>query len=723
MYVKEFFVLNERAQDKLYFMVPKFGYNGYGELVYYRTYSRLKHDKSQEQWPDTVLRVINGVMTIRKDWYIRNFINWDEKYWQDFAEKMAISMFNMHWLPPGRGLWAMGTNHVFKIGSMALNNCGYVTLRGNKNLGNAYHWMMDVLMLGVGVGFGVDRDGLEAHKPQGEDHVVIADSREGWIDTTMMILNSYLFPDRRRIIPDYSEIRPEGAPIKGFGGKASGPEPLKVLHKQIAESFDRYSRNMITETQLKTDIANQIGKCVVAGNVRRSAELGMASINNRDFMNLKDYAKYPERAGWGYMSNNSVVLKDDDDFERTDEVARRVIDNQDLGIANLRNFKRGRLNGKKRETRRDNAIGLNPCGEITLEDYELCNLVKTFPTACPKDSDWFQALKYATFYASTTSLLPTHRPETNAVVGRNRRIGVDYSDHNNWVQTTSLNHVIRSLRTGYKIVRRVNKFLASEAGVPESIKVTTVAPGGTVPKLVGVVSGIGYPTFNETLRRTTVAVNHDMRRVLDDAGVPCEPSVTDPKGTLIYEYPIYQKGTPASQVTLWEQAVNLVIVQREWADNAVSNTLYYKPMWEVHCSYTDPNAVFDTLDDYGYVTEHDFEVIEKMAENQQMTIVGKFKLEKKWGKYQLSFYNNKHEENEIPKVLAYLSTNIKSCSLLPHTKDGAYQQMPESGLTSQEYTDRLEAIGERDWSEFSGSDGIDNRYCVGDTCELTFGGK
>lgn len=706
MYVKEFFVLNERAQDRLMFMTPTFGYNGYGELVYRRTYSRLKHDGTQENWGDTILRVVNGVMTIRKDWYIRNYIHWDEEKWQAFAEKFAVSMFKMYWLPPGRGLWVMGTPHVFKIGSMALNNCGYVTLRHNDCLANAYHWMMDALMLGVGVGFGVDRNNIKAYKPQGTYYYEIPDSREGWIDSTAMLLNAFLMPGRSLPKFIYDKIRPKGSPIRGFGGKASGPDPLRLLHEQIGSGFERYMAGMMTETQLKTDIANQIGVCVVAGNVRRSAELGMTSINNRDFLNLKQYDKYPERAGWGYMSNNTVVLNQDEDFERLGDVARRVILNGEPGIANHRNFKRGRLNGKKKETRRDYAIGLNPCGEITLEDFELCNLVKTFPTNCPKDADWFDAVRYATFYASTTSLLPTHRPETNAVVGRNRRIGVDYSDHNRWVQTTSLNHVIRGLRTGYKIVRKTNRLLAREAGVPESIKVTTVAPGGTVPKLVGVVSGIGYPTFNETLRRTTVARNHEICAILDAAGVPSVPSATDPVGTLVYEYPIRQRGTPAEDVSLWEQAVNLVIVQREWADNAVSNTLYFRPMWRLVKKMTD----FEDMPLHVVPNE--------LSEGETYVEEKSYKITRKYGEYHYYEYNENHEEDQIEKVLAALSPNIKSLSLLPHSAKGVYAQMPEEGISVQEYDDRVAAIGEFDWSKFGNSDGIDNRYCQGDVCEL-----
>ena len=117
-FVTEHFSLNAESLDKLAQLVPEFGYDGFGEIVFYRTYSRHKANGRQENWHDVVTRVINGTMTIRKDWYAKNFIEWDEDYWQRYALRMAIAMFKMYWLPAGRGMWAMGTQFIYERGSM-----------------------------------------------------------------------------------------------------------------------------------------------------------------------------------------------------------------------------------------------------------------------------------------------------------------------------------------------------------------------------------------------------------------------------------------------------------------------------------------------------------------------------------------------------------------------------------------------------------------------------
>src|SRR4051812_41844899 len=124
MFVKHRFELDAYTCDLLRDMESPFGYDGFGEFIFYRTYSR-DINGFQETWADCIIRVINGTFSIRKDWYLRNYIPWDEKKWQIVARKMAISAFKMEWLPPGRGLWAMGTDFIYERGGMALYNCAY----------------------------------------------------------------------------------------------------------------------------------------------------------------------------------------------------------------------------------------------------------------------------------------------------------------------------------------------------------------------------------------------------------------------------------------------------------------------------------------------------------------------------------------------------------------------------------------------------------------------
>lgn len=711
MFVKERFYINDRTEDLIRSLVPKFGYNGFGEFLFYRTYSRIKPDGGQENWADCCIRVANGTFSIRKDHYKKNHIHWDENYWQNYAKKFILSMFNMLWLPPGRGLWAMGTDFIYERGSMALQNCGYVEL--GDNLGDDLSWMMDALMCGVGVGFEpIRNDEMRVYRPVGTFDFVIPDTREGWAYATKLLADAFIKPNQKLPIFDYSLLRAAGLPIKGFGGISSGPGPLRKLHEQMVEEFEKYKTRPEYDTvYLKTNLANMIGCCVVAGNVRRSAELCKGKITDQTFLDLKDYDKFPEREAYGWMSNNSVELKDDEDFHFLSEIAKRVVKNGEPGFINRQNMKLGRIGKKMKGLRKDKASGFNPCGEQQLEDKELCTLVETLPTNCKDEQEWYEACEFATFYASTVTLLPTHQSNTNRVMARNRRIGVGIIDFTGWKHKEPLNKIVKYLRKGYDTVRKTNKKYNAEAGIPEAIRVTTVKPGGTTPKLAGKTSGCGHPTFDYTIRRVRVAKNSPVHKILIKANVPYEEDYYD-KYTDVFEWPILQgPAKPATEVSLWEQAMNLVLLQREWSDNAVSNTLYFKPKWQLIESID--NDFENRLSFYvGRINAHYI-----LSHKKEWIAPERYKIRFKYGDIQVYEYNANHEEFDIEPVLTHIAPLTKSVTVLPHSAKGAYRQMPEEGTSREDYYNRLCAIKSIDWSELSGSEGIDERYCTGGICE------
>lgn len=734
MYIKHFFELSKETCDYLKSLPVKFGYGLVSEVCFYRTYSRKRKDGGQESWADVVIRVINGTFSIRKNHYLNNTIEWKESEIQTYARDMAISMFNLEWCPPGRGLWAMGTDFVAERGSMALYNCSFTKLTSHE-FAEDMRWFMECLMCGVGVGFEPTPHEIPLYDKPKVAMYQIPDSREGWAESVKLAIANYTRygekpefinspeePDVWHTTFDYSLIRPKGMPIKGFGGVASGPEPLMRLHEAIAEQFEAYKSGERTAVELKTNIANLVGVCVIAGNVRRSAELGMASINDEVFLDLKDYDKYPHRESYGYMSNNTTKFFENKDFEKLGLVAERVPVRGEPGVANIRNFKYGRI-GKRNKypVRKDAATGLNPCGEITLEHREVCNIVETFPTKCATPRDWYRACEYATVYCSSVSLLPTHEESTNAVMLRNRRIGVGLADYANWIVSESLHKVISYMNKGYKVVTQTNRKWNSEAGVPEAIKKTTVKPGGTVPKLPGCVSGIGSPTFNETLRRISVAKDHPVCKLLIEANVPHKEMRYD-KNTLLFEIPFLQKGVPADKVSLWEQTLNLITVQRHWSDNAVSNTLYFKPKWRLLRSISGgrDNEAKVTAELEKYISDEEIEEFETTGEFESTSIKVELK-HPSWGGQTVKIYafDPDHEEGIVEKVLSHAAPHIKSLSLLPHTAKGAYEDMPEEGLTYSEFVERTSNILEVKWSDLKGSDGMDEKFCQGDQCELS----
>lgn len=642
-------------------------FSKFGQFIFYRTYSRNVNGY-QETWADVVIRVIEGVFSIRKDYYTKNKIYWSDNDNQAFARQMAESLFNLKWSPPGRGLWAMGTNYIYESGSLGLYNCAYVDLYtgttpiDRENFASSIAWIMDALMNGVGVGFSATKEDnavplIKRSTDPYKQIYQIPDSREGWCESVRRLINSYTL-GYKQIDFDYSLIRARGLPIKRFGGVASGPEPLKLLHQQIRECFNQYGDNDYSLVQLKADLANLVGCCVVSGNVRRSAEIAVGDVNDSDFINLKNYTVNPSRAGHGWMSNNSVRLAYTDDFNNLPKIADLIREKGEPGFINQKNFQFGRL-GKYDDRERfgireDEATGINPCGEIPLESYEVCNLAEVFPTRCDTELEYLQACNFATFYCSTVSLLPTHFNETNKVVNRNRRIGIGLVDVSGWKQSIGLSGVTRLMRQGYAHIREVNKNLANEAGVPASIRVTTIKPGGTVAKIGDRTSGIGYPNFKYMIRRIRLADNIPIISILKKAGVPLEEDKCS-KGTLVAEFPLRQYGNAkeASRASMWEQMMNIIHAQREWSDNAVSNTIMFK----------------------------------------------------------------EEERDDIESLLSFAAPNVKSISMLPISTD-AYEQMPEERISEEEYEKRVNSIKDIDWSKYNGSDGIDEKYCSGDVCEV-----
>ncbi len=337
---------------------------------------------------------------------------------------------------------------------------------------------------------------------------------------------------------------------------------------------------------------------------------------------------------------------------------------------------------------------------------------------CSSHNEWLESCGYAAMYCTTVSLLPTHQPSTNRVVARNRRIGVGLVDYTGWKHENGVHKITRWMREGYKEVVRTAAWSNDEAGIPRPIRHTTVKPGGTTPKIPGKTSGVGHPTFDYTLRRVRVAKNSPVHRLLANAGVPYEGDFYD-SYTDVFEWPIHQgPAQPADQVTVWEQAMNLIVLQREWSDNAVSNTLYFRPMWAL-VEHIDTDFV-ERLEHYfgiSAATQIISRELDEYTWPERYRVKCKF-LDGVLLEARVYEFDPKHEERDIEPVLSAIAPLTKSVSLLPHSPKGAYRQMPEEGITEAEYYRRLNEISPIDWSQLSDSDGIDERYCTGPVCEI-----
>ena len=650
-----------------------FGYrdaagNSVGEITFLRTYSRLKADGTKETWVDVCERVINGMYSLQKDHAKRQRLPWSDAKAAASAKEAFDRLFNLKWTPPGRGLWVMGTPLVNEQrNSAALQNCAFVSTNSMTKTDPAkpFAFLMEASMLGVGVGF--DDKGAEKeftiYDPQEDTTAyVIPDTREGWVESTAALLNSYLKPDTKKPVFDYSLIRLAGEPIKTFGGTAAGPEPLIRLHNHINKMFAGRAGQKLNKVDI-ADIGNMIGVCVVSGNVRRSAELLIGQIDDPDFLNLKNAEAYPERnsydpanPGWAWMSNNSVEAKVGSDFSK---IIDGIVRNGEPGVVWMDvSRKYGRLIDPPNN--KDWRIsGYNPCAEQSLESYECCTLVETYLNRHDDLEDFKRTLKFAYLYAKTVTLLPTHWEETNAIMQRNRRIGTsisgiaNFADNNGWT-------VLRDwLDGGYEVVKKYDESYSEWLGIRQSIKMTTVKPSGTVSILAGESPGVHWASGGKFFNRAIRFANSDpMLPLFKMANYRVEPASESPDTTSVVFFPIKTNAMRAEkEVSVYEKVSLAVVTQRYWSDNSVSVTVTFDP--------------------------------EKEAE-------------------------------AIPSILHMHDGQLKTISFLP-MGNAVYPQMPYTQITEQDYEDATMKLFPIDLSgvyEGMASDAIGEAYCTTDACEV-----
>jgi ribonucleoside-triphosphate reductase len=643
------------------------GGNSVGEITFLRTYSRKKEDGTKETWAEVCERVTNGTYSLQKDYAKSQRLPWNDSKAQSSAKEFYDRLFNLKWTPPGRGLWVMGTDIVnVQKNSAALQNCAFVSTSEmtKNNPGKPFAFLMEASMLGVGVGFdqlGADKD-FTIYEPQGEEVYVIPDTREGWQESTVALINSFLRENQKAITFDYSEIRPYGAPIATFGGTASGPEPLILLHDVIRKMFTGRAGEKLTRIDI-ADIGNLIGRCVVSGNVRRSAELLIGRIDDEDFLNLKNSEVFPDRnsydpknPGWGWMSNNSVVAEVGTDFA---PIVDGIIRNGEPGVLWMDVSKKyGRL-ADPVNNKDHRIMGYNPCAEQSLESYEMCTLVETYLNRHDSLEDYKRTLKFAYLYAKTVTLLPTHWEETNAIMQRNRRIGTSMSGVANFADRIGLPTLREWMDEGYEVVKRYDTVYSEWLGVRESIKTTTVKPSGTVSILAGESPGVHWTPGGKFFNRAIRFANNDpMLPLFKMANYRVEPASESPDTTSVVFFPIKSDAERAEKdVSIFEKMALAATAQRYWSDNSVSVTISFDP--------------------------------EKEAEH-------------------------------VPTVLHMYDGQLKTVSFLP-SGNYTYPQMPYTQITEEEYSEYTAQLFPIDFSGvYAGmaSDAIGEAYCTTDACEI-----
>ena len=660
--------INQYKDREVPFGFRDAGGNALGELVFIRTYSRKKDDGTKEKWFEVCERVINGMYSIQKDHCKENRLPWNDRKSHASAQEAFDRMFNLKWTPPGRGLWTMGSKMVMEgKNSAALQNCAFVSTRDldKYDPGALFSWVMDALMLGVGVGFdvlGAEKD-IEILKPKADETTfIIPDTREGWVESTRVLINSFLTPNKSTQLFDYDLIRAYGEPIKGFGGTASGPKPLIEMHEKIRAVVGGRVGDKL-DSRAIVDIVNLIGTCVVAGNVRRSATLAMGSPEDEVFSNLKNPEVYPDRnsydpeaPGWAWMSNNSIAAKVGTPYENYVDL---IVDNGEPGFIWLdttRNYGRTVDAPDGKDYR---VMGFNPCAEQPLESYELCTLVEVHMNRHENKEDFLRTLKFAYLYGKTVTLLSTHWQQTNAIMQRNRRIGTSLTGIASFADTNGLPVLRQWQDEGYKKVREYDNQYSEWLCIRESIRATTVKPSGSVSILSGETPGVHWgPGGKYFLRAIRFSTSDPMMALFKAAGYKIEKDVVSANTKVVY-FPVKSEHDRSEKdVSLFEKIGLAATTQKYWSDNGVSVTLSFD------------------------------------AET---------------------------EKQHVASALHMYEGQLKAVSFLPMS-NSTYPQQPYTQITREQYEGYIGKIKTIDFNAIydgvEGLEAIGESYCTTDACEL-----
>lgn len=582
-----------------------------GETVYARTYSRPKADGTNETWPETVERVVDGNLDLAG---VLAALAGDDR------DALIERMGDFRILPAGRHLWASGAKS--KLGLFNCWRAGW-----GPALADHFVFTFDQLMLGGGVGANYGSDYLRPlEKPVTELDVrfrmapshpdrkafvdsglkeesgtrssvfFVEDSREGWVYALRLLFMLAVTPNAGRapvkVVFDVSGVRGYGAPILGFGGTASGPGPLMHLLAAVAGVLNGAVGRQVTPIEAM-QIDHEIASCVVAGNVRRSARMSILHWKDPHVMEFLEC----KSDGVSHWSTN-LSVEVDSEFWNPSEMQRghrdRVLRKVAEGMH--RNGEPGFYNSELAAVgERGDVRATNPCGEITLEAWEQCNLghVNLAHPAHQDPDHLLESFRLMARFTTRATLGETSSARSKVVKDNNRRIGVGVFGFQEWLAAqglrfsdvgTEYNELALILNGWRDAVREAADAAADAYGFARPVKVTTVAPTGSIAKLPGVTEGIHPVYAKRFVRRVRYALHDAELARLKAEGHPVEPckysANTEVVSFYVQDAAVERFGDlieDVSELSLNEMMQVQALFQSEFADNAVSFTANFDP--------------------------------------------------------------------------------------------------------------------------------------------------
>ena len=622
----------------------------YQAFIHTSRYARwLEEEKRRETWAETVSRYMTNVVVKKTR---------DEVVLDEIEE----AILGLEIMPSMRAMMTAGP--ALERDNTAGYNCSYLPVDDPKSFDEA----MFILLCGTGVGFSVERQyiGKLPEVPEklfdSEDTIVVHDSKEGWAKSFRKLV-AMLYAGE---IPtwDTSKVRPAGAKLKTFGGRASGPAPLEELFRFTIAMFKQAQGRKLSSIECH-DLMCKIGEVVVVGGVRRSAMISLSNLSD-DRMRHAKSGMWWEGNAQRALANNSVAYTEKPDMETFMREWLSLVESKsgERGIFSRQASKKQANKSGRRDANQD--FGTNPCSEIILRPYQFCNLTEVVVRATDTLEDLERKVKLATILGTVQSTY-THFPYLRKIWQKNteeeRLLGVSLTGiMDNKLLGSSNAGLDKTLKRLKDVAVATNAEWAERLGIPASAAITCVKPSGTVSQLVDSASGI-HARHSAYYIRTVRGDNKDpLTQFMKDQGIPNEPDVMKPDNTTVFSFP--QKSPVGAitrnDMTALEQLELWLVYQRHWCEHKPSVT----------------------------VTVRDNEWMEVGA----------------W-------------------VYKYFD-EVSGVSFLPHS-DHTYQQAPYQDCSEREYLEALGLMPEKiDWTKLSDyetedtSKGSQTFACVGGSCEI-----
>ena len=535
----------------------------YQKIIANSRYARyLPELKRRETWEETVNRLID-------------YIKENAPGLNEVLPRLKNAVYNLDVMPSMRLMMSAG--EACRRDNISAYNCSYLAVNNKR----AFSECLYILMNGTGVGFSCERQDINKLPEipdsiaQCEDVIVVGDSKLGWAKAFKKLLSSLWEGDIPTI--DYSQVRPAGARLKVFGGRASGPEPLKRLFNFVIDTFAEAKGRRLNSIEVH-DIMCMIGEIVVVGGVRRSALISLSNLTDRRMREAKIGAWYNDYP-WRGLANNSVAYTEKPDVETFME--------EWLSLVKSKSGERGIFNRVAAQEqaskwgRRDYDLpyGTNPCSEIILRDKQFCNLTEVVVRANDTEQTLKNKVELATILGTFQSTLTDFQflsSEWKKNTEEERLLGVSLTGIMDAKITSHPDPKMLERLRDY--ARETNEIYAKKLGIPRSAAITCVKPSGTVSQLVDSASGIHARHNSYYIRRIRMDKKDPIYNFLRDKGVQVEDEQFRPDSTAVFSFPIKApKGAMLrNDMTAIEQLENWLVYQRHWCEHKPSVTISVK---------------------------------------------------------------------------------------------------------------------------------------------------